>query len=108
MRTLVVVLCAALSAAHCRNEGAFSGVITDDRCANGDHAGMAMGPTDADCTRACVLAHGAAYVLYDGRDAYVLSDQQMPEAYAGQRVTVVGRLDRRSGTLQVRSISRRP
>ena len=37
------------------------------------HAGMRMGPTDADCTRMCVLAHGADYVLVAADAVYVLS-----------------------------------
>ena len=33
---------------------------------------MRMGPTDAACTIACISAHGATYVLYDGKDVYTL------------------------------------
>ena len=53
-------------------------------CANADHSQMRMGPTDAECTIACVSAHGAMYVLYDGKDVYTLSDQQTPEKFAGK------------------------
>ena len=63
----------------------FSGVITDDMCARGGHATMRMGPTDAECTRACVNIHGAAYVLFDGKNVYGLSDQQSPDRFAGRR-----------------------
>jgi hypothetical protein len=52
----------------------FTGVITDSMCANGDHSAMQMGPTDAKCTNACIDSHGASYVLYDGKQAYLLSD----------------------------------
>jgi starvation-inducible outer membrane lipoprotein len=44
-------------------------------------------------------------VLYDGKDAYTLSDQQAPEKFAGQRVTVVGTLDATTKTIQVDSIA---
>jgi hypothetical protein len=64
-----------------------------------------MGPTDAECVRACISAHGASYVLYDGKDAYTLSDQEAPEKFAGQRVTVVGTLDAKTRTIQVDSIA---
>jgi hypothetical protein len=66
---------------------------------------MRMGPTDAACVRACISAHSASYVLYDGKDAYTLSDQQAPEKFAGQRVTVVGTLDAKTRTIQVDSIA---
>jgi hypothetical protein len=64
-----------------------------------------MGPTDAECTIACVEAHGAAYVLYDGKGAYTLSDQKTPEKFAGKKVTVTGTLDAKTKTIQVDSIS---
>jgi hypothetical protein len=64
-----------------------------------------MGPTDAECTLACVSAHGAAYVLYDGKETYNLSDQQTPEKFAGKKVTVIGTLDARTKTIRVESIT---
>jgi len=83
----------------------FTGTITDEMCATpAGHAQMRMGPTDAECTIACVEAHGARYVLYDGKHAYVLSDQKTPATLAGQRVTVTGTLDAKTHTLQVVSI----
>jgi len=83
----------------------FAGVITDSMCAAGSHERMRMGPTDADCTTACVLAHGAEYVLYDGKTAYVLSDQTAPEKFAGQKVTVTGTLDAAAKRIRVSSIA---
>lgn len=83
----------------------FTGVITDSMCDKGDHSGMRMGPTDAECIMACVSVHDAAYVLFDGRDVYTLSDQRMPEKFAGKRVTVIGTLDAKTKTIQVDSIS---
>ncbi len=81
-----------------------TGVITDSMCAMGDHSQMRMGPNDAECTIACVLAHGASYVLYDGMHAYTLSDQQMPEKFAGKKVTVTGTVDAKAYTIKVDSI----
>ena len=83
----------------------FVGIITDEMCAKGDHSGMRMGPNDAECTKACVALHGAAYVLYDGKSAYMLSDQKLPEKFAGQKVAVVGALDAKTKTIRVDSIS---
>ena len=83
----------------------FTGVITDSMCARADHSAMRMGPTDAECTVACVRAHDARYVLYDGKQAYTLSDQQTPEKFAAKRVTVTGTLDAKTKTIQVDSIT---
>jgi hypothetical protein len=94
---------AALSAAP--GKQTFTGIITDNMCAKAGHAQMRMGPTDAECTIACVAVHGATYVLYDGKDVYTLSDQRTPEKFAAQKVKVVGTLDPKTKTIQVDSIS---
>ena len=80
-------------------------MITDSMCAQADHSHMRMGSNDAECTIACVNAHGAMYVLYDGKQVYLLSDQQTPEKFAGEKVMVTGALDVKSGTILVASIS---
>ncbi len=74
---LTLLAAAALSAALFANpaQQTFIGVITDSMCPKGDHSQMQMGATDADCTAACISVHGAEYVLYDGKDVYMLSDQ---------------------------------
>src|SRR5215831_4299941 len=101
---------AALSAAPSRITTAadvaeFRGVIADDNCDNGDHSHMKMGDTDAECTVACINAHGASYVLFDGKTAYTLSDQKSPEKFAGKKVKVVGTLDAGKKIIQVTSIA---
>ena len=105
MKHLIVSLLAvtALSAAQAKQT--FTGLVTDSMCARGDHSQMRMGPTDAECTRACVSAHGAAYVLYDGKDVYTLSDQKAPEKFAGQKVSVTGTLNAKTKTIRVDSIA---
>ena len=72
------------------------GVITDSMCSLGDHSRMKMGSNDAECTLACVDAHGATFVLWDGKETYTLSDQKTPEKFAGKRVTVSGTLSGKS------------
>ena len=99
--SLLVV--AALSAAQ--GKQTFTGTITDNMCAYAGHAQMRMGPTDAECTKACVSIHGATYVLYDGKEVYALSDQRTPEKFAGQKVRVAGTLDAKTKTIKVESIS---
>ena len=106
MKHLIVVLLALSALSAAQGKQTFTGTITDDMCANSSgHASMRMGPTDAECTRACVLAHGASYVLYDGKNVYLLSDQQTPEKFAGQKVKVSGTLDAKTKTIKVDSIA---
>ena len=93
----------ALAAAQGKRQ--FTGTITDSECPTGDHSRMRMGTTDGECTIACVNAHGASYVLFDGKEAYTLSNQQTPEKFAGKKVTVTGTLDAKSKTIQVDSIT---
>jgi hypothetical protein len=82
----------------------FTGVITDELCAATGHAAMRMGPTDAECTVACVDLHGTTYVLLAGKVVYALSDQKTPAAFAGRRVAVTGVLDAKGKTIDVQSI----
>ncbi len=105
MKHLLVGLLAVAALSAGQGKQTFTGTITDDMCANkAGHSQMRMGPTDAECTTACVSAHGAMYVLYDGKDVYTLSDQRTPEKFAAQKVTVVGTLDVKTKTIQVDSI----
>lgn len=82
----------------------FTGVVTDSMCPTGDHSGMRMGPTDAECTMACVSVHGAELVIYTDGKAWKLSDQKLAEKFAGQKVRVTGHLDAQAGVIQVDSI----
>jgi hypothetical protein len=100
---LSLVLVCTLSAAQSQQK--FTGTITDDMCPAGDHSRMRMGSNDAECTMACVSAHGALYVLTDGKTFYNLSDQKTPEKFAGKKVTVTGTLDAKTRTIHTDSIS---
>lgn len=104
MRTLLLslVLNAMVLAAP---PATFTGVIVDAECARGGHTAMRMGPTDAECAKACVLSHDAAYVLDDGTSVYALSDQKLAERFAAQEVKVVGTLSPDSKTIHVESIA---
>ncbi len=105
MKPPIFTLLAIAALAAAQGKQTFTGAITDDMCARADHSGMRMGPTDAECTIACVMVHGAAYVLYDGKEVYALSDQKTPEKFAGQKVTVRGTLDAKTKTIRVESIT---
>jgi hypothetical protein len=104
MRCLIIGLAVIGALAFAQDKRTFTGKITDSMCATADHSQMKMGSDDAECTNACVNVHGAAYVLYDGKKAYILSDQKTPEKFAGKAVTVIGTLDARTATIQVESI----
>jgi hypothetical protein len=99
-----VLVLTSVSAAQGKPQ-TFIGTITDSMCALADHSKMQMGPTDAECVKACVAAHGASYVLYDGKKTYELSDQKTPEKFAAQRVQVVGTLDAKTNKIAVQSIT---
>jgi hypothetical protein len=102
--TISLLALSALSAAG-GEQATFTGAIFDETCARLGHAAMRMGPTDAECAKMCVLHHGDAYVLADGKTVYYLSDQKKPEQFAGQNVTVRGTLDPKTKTIQVDSIT---
>jgi hypothetical protein len=79
----------------------FTGVITDSMCGK-DHAMMRVTP-DTRCVQECVK-QGSKYALFDGKATYVLSDQKMPEPFAGKKVKVTGTLYERTKILKVDSI----
>ena len=105
MKYLTVSLLAAASLSAAPGRQTLSGIVSDDMCGGDGHSIMRMGSTDAECTKACVLAHGAAYVLAVGTKIYTLSDQKAPEDFAGQKVRVVGILDGKTNTIRVESIA---
>ncbi|PYS35244.1 MAG: hypothetical protein DMG14_27490 [Acidobacteria bacterium] len=105
MKPLIFSLLIIATVAAAQGKQTFSGTITDSMCPIADHSRMRMGSTDAECAIACISAHGAMYVLYDGKEVYTLSDQQTPEKFAGKKVTVTGTLDATTKTIQVDSIT---
>ena len=109
MKTLVLAVALVVGVAVLTLQGqghkTFTGTITDSMCENGDHSHMRMGPTDAECIKACVEEHDATFVLADGKDVYLLSDQKAPQKFAGQKVTIKGTLDARTKTIHVDSIA---
>ena len=101
-----LALCSMSAAQAPAKPQTFVGTITDNMCAKADHSQMQMGPTDAECVKACIAAHGASYVLYDGKgNVYELSDQKTPEKFAAQKVAVTGTLDAKTKKIAVMSIA---
>ena len=105
MKPLLASLLIVASLSAGQSTQTFTGIITDSECSTGNHSQMRMGSNDAECTRACVSAHGASFVLYTGKEVYALTDQQTPDKFAGQKVRVTGTLDAKTKTIQVKSIT---
>ena len=105
VKLVAAALLAAASVSAAPAPQTFNGVVSDEICAKNGHAKMQMGPTDAACTKACVLLHGASYVLQDGKNVYPLSDQKKPEEFAGQKVRIVGSLDAKTKAIHIDSIA---
>jgi hypothetical protein len=100
-----LLVVAALAAGPAPAKQTFTGIVTDDNCPNADHSRMRMGPTDAECAKACIEAHGAVYGLYDGKSFFTLSDQKTAEKFVAKKVKVTGTLDSKTRTIQVDSIT---
>jgi hypothetical protein len=82
----------------------FTGVITETMCKK-DHKMMGTSLPDAKCVIDCVKADKhVKYALHDGKNVYVLSDQQTPEKFAAQKVRVKGVLYEKTKIIKVESI----
>jgi hypothetical protein len=86
----------------------FSGEIMDEACAKGGgHESMfkKMGTTDPKvCTEACVKG-GSKYVLFNtDKTFYQLDNQKKPASFAGQKVEVMGTLNKATKTIHVTEI----
>jgi hypothetical protein len=100
MRYLNLALALA-AAVHGADAATFTGVITDTHC-SGNHT-MLKGQSDAACVKLCVKGSGE-YALFDGQKTLRLSDQKNPAKFAGQKVTVVGAYQEKTGTIKVSAI----
>ena len=101
MNKIVSFLFAGALIAGAANQQTFQGVITDSMCGK-DHAMMKVAP-DSKCVMECAK-HGSKYALFDGKTAYVLSDQKTPEQFAGKKVRIIGTLYEKTKILKVDSI----
>src|SRR5215218_7579047 len=105
MKTTALAFVLTAAAVLAETTGSFTGVITDSMCVK-DHAMMNI-KGDDNCVKQCVKSNPATYkyVLFDGKNSYKLSDQQLPEQYAGKKVTVKGQLFPKTGVIKVDSIT---
>jgi hypothetical protein len=104
-RLSIVLLFAAVMSLAGGPPQTFTGTITDSMCV-ANHAMMHVSP-DAKCVRECIKGGGnVKYILFDGKNAYKLSDQQTPEQFAAHKVKVTGVLFAKTGIIQVNKIER--
>ncbi len=101
MQKIVSLILAGALIASGAGQQTFTGIITDSMCGK-DHAMMKVSP-DSKCVLECVK-HGSKYALFDGKTAYVLSDQKAPEQFAGKTVKITGTLYQKTQILRVDSI----
>jgi hypothetical protein len=104
MKKTIAILVASAALMFAADKQTFTGTITDSMCDNADHKDMKMG-SDPKCVVECIKGMGGKYVLYDGKTAYILSDQKTPEKFAAKKVTVTGTLDAKTKTITVASIA---
>ena len=103
-RMLWVALLAVSAAAAGPKSQIFTGVITETMCKK-DHGMMGGQLPNAKCVIDCVKADKKVkYALFDGKQFYVLSDQQTPEKFAAQKVRVKGVLYEKTKIIRVESI----
>lgn len=107
---IVAVLCVTAGFGTARAaDKTFTGEIMDSQCADmGSHADMMQGEHASNakqCAIACVKK-GGTYVLYDAaaKKVYKLDSQKKAGQFAGQKVTVAGKLDAAGESIQVSKI----
>ncbi|HLK63781.1 MAG TPA: hypothetical protein VKU19_10110 [Bryobacteraceae bacterium] len=104
MRKQIVILIASAALAFSASAAQkITGVITDDMCKTGNHKDMNMGD-DVKCVDECIKSMKGKYMLYDGKESYMLSDQKAPAKYAGKKATVTGTVDDKTKTITVEKI----
>jgi hypothetical protein len=102
MKKTIATILAAAALMWAAGSQTFTGTVTDSMC-GADHKSMNMG-TDEKCVTECVKM-GAKYTLFDGQNAYTLSDQKSAANFAAKKVMVTGTLDEKTKTIQVSSIA---
>ena len=106
MKTFAILVAAlGLAAGAAASETkVYTGYVSDSMCVR-DHAAMKIAPQDK-CVRDCV-GHGkdVKYVLLHDRHAMILSDQEAPAKFAGQKVTVKGVYYPKTNVLKVENIA---
>jgi hypothetical protein len=107
--SLILFACTAGFAAA--KDMSYSGEIMDSQCAKmGSHEAMMKKEgiaTENECTLGCIKM-GGKFVLFNPKTkaVYQLDDQQKPMDFAGEKVKVMGTLDKETKTIHVTSIEK--
>jgi hypothetical protein len=111
---VLVWMMASYPLARGGDDRTFKGEIADTQCALNVHSlsqshkeMIEMKPevkTNADCARYCVKERGGRFVLQTPDKVYKLDAQVLAEQWAGLKVKVIGNLDPKTETINVRSI----
>ena len=106
----IALVCVAGSLGIARGaDNTFTGEIMDSQCADmGSHDNMMKGEHASnakECAIACVKK-GGTYALYDpaAKKAYKLDNQNKAKAFAGQKVTVTGKVESGGDSIHVTNI----
>ena len=110
----LILLCFASPAVFGGDDKVFTGEIGDTQCAMNVHSldkshkemlkVKGVGTTTADCTLYCIKNRGGRFVLQNKNKVYRLDKPELAEAYAGQKVRVIGTLDPQTETIAVHRI----
>lgn len=91
----------------------YTGEIMDSKCSSRGSHTQAMAKegvkTAKDCTLLC-MKDGSKLVLYsaEGKISFNLDDQDKPQEYAGEKVTIIGTYDGKTKTIHIQSIMAAP
>lgn len=109
----ITALCVASSFGVARAaDKTYTGEIMDSQCAGmGSHEDMMKGEHASnakECAIACAKS-GGKFELYDpaAKKSYQLDNQKKAKDFAGQKVTVTGKLDSKGDAIQVTNIQPR-
>lgn len=80
----------------------FKGYVADTMCANSKGAAAVSSPSHAACAKKCIGMGSPAVLVVDSSKIYKVSNPDKLTAYAGQEVTVNGKLEH--GVLTVASV----
>ena len=100
MQGILVAILVSAAPLGAASDGLMDATITDSLCA-ANHKSLRLSCDETGVRSR--IREGAKYVLWDGRYAYVLSDQKAADPWAARKVRVLATLDAK--TRQVRIIS---
>src|SRR5262249_23039805 len=98
----LVAVSAYASANQHLETGSWTGIVSDSDCG----AEKAADPSHADCAAKCVKKGAAKWAIYNSatKATFVLSGKDDPAKFVGKEVTVKGKLNKETKTIEETSI----